>query len=103
MSCDDEVSAFRPGFASVVVLTKTEVFAALEACASAERALLRRGHPAEAAEVAALFELLEDRVVLDPLPAAGGSPEMNQCAGSAGSPCPSRSVGSNSSDKEFTQ
>lgn len=53
-------------FATAVVLTKREVFDALEACAGAERALLRSGKAAEAAAVAALFELLEDRVVLDP-------------------------------------
>ena len=55
-----------PRFAGAVVLSKLEVFSALEACAIAERALLRAGRAADAAGVAALFELLEDRVTLDP-------------------------------------
>lgn len=77
-------------FASAVVLTKREVFDALEACAGAERALLRSGRAAEAAGVASLFELLEDRLILDPLP----RPYV------AGAADPS---GSNSSDRELTQ
>jgi hypothetical protein len=52
-------------FAGAVVLSKREVFEALEACAAAERGLLRAGRPVEAAGVAALFELLEDRVTLE--------------------------------------
>lgn len=53
-------------FAGAVVLSKREVFEALEACAGAERALLQAGRAAEAATVAALFEMLEDRVSLAP-------------------------------------
>lgn len=66
----DGASAAREGtrFASAVVLSKLEVFRALEACADAERGLLRAGRAPEAAAVAALFELLEDRVTLDPGP-----------------------------------
>lgn len=75
-----------PGFADAVVLTKREVFEALEACADAERALLRCGRPVPAAAMAALFELLEGRVVLDPLGRAGYEEE-----------------GSNSRERELTQ
>jgi len=60
----------NPRFAMAVVLSKREVFAALETCATAERGLLRAGRAAEAAAVASLFELLEDRVTLAP----GASP-----------------------------
>jgi len=74
-------------FATAVVLTKREVFDALEACAGAERALLRAGRAPEAAGVASLFELLEDRVTLDPAP---GCHALS-------------SKGSNSSDRELTQ
>jgi len=49
-------------FAPAVLLSSFEIFDALEACAMAERALLQSGRPAEAAGVAKLFELLEDRV-----------------------------------------
>jgi hypothetical protein len=55
-------------FASAVVLVKREVFDALEACALAERALLRSGRPVEAAALGSLFEMLEDRLILDPMP-----------------------------------
>ena len=77
----------RSAIAAAVVLTKREVFVALEACAAGERALLRCGRPAEAAALSLLFELLEDRVVLDP-------PSHGYDGGS---------VGSNSSDNELTQ
>jgi hypothetical protein len=52
-------------FAPAVVLTKRETFDACQVCAEVERALLRGGHAPEAARVAALFELLESRLVLD--------------------------------------
>jgi hypothetical protein len=52
-------------FASVVVLTKREAFDACEVCAHVERALLRAGRPVEAAHAAALFELVESRLVID--------------------------------------
>jgi hypothetical protein len=46
-----------------VVLSKREAFEACEACAEAERALLRGGRGAEAGRIAALFELIEARLV----------------------------------------
>jgi hypothetical protein len=69
----------RSAIAEAVVLTKREVFVALEACAAGERVLLRCGRPAEAAGLSLIFELLEDRVVLDPPPAGyeGGSEGSN--------------------------
>ena len=97
MSADAD-RGLMAAFAATVVLTRREVFEALEMCACAERALLRGGRPAEAAGVAALFELLEDRLVLDPLPQR--SPATAQPAGSASCPEPS---GSNSRESEFTQ
>jgi hypothetical protein len=60
----------RPGnpaevrFASAVVLTKRETFEACEVCAEAERSLLRAGRAVEAARVAALFELFENRLIV---------------------------------------
>jgi hypothetical protein len=50
-------------FASVLVFSKREAFELCEACAEAERALLRSGRAAEAARMAALFELAEGRMV----------------------------------------
>ena len=50
-------------FASVVVFSKREAFELCEACAEAERALLRSGRAVEAARMAALFELAEGRIV----------------------------------------
>ncbi|HAM01886.1 MAG TPA: hypothetical protein DCQ30_06610 [Acidimicrobiaceae bacterium] len=94
-----DYTARRPShFADAVVLTKLEVFDALEACAQAERALLRCGRPSEAAAVAAFFELLEDRVLLDPLPGV----YADGVAEAVSSELSWRS-GSNSSDREFTQ
>ncbi len=55
----------RVNFSSAVVLTKREAFEACEACAEAERALLRIGRAAEAGRLAALFELIEARLVSD--------------------------------------
>jgi hypothetical protein len=52
-------------FAPAVVLTKREAFQACEVCAEVERALLRGGHASEAARAAALFELLESRLILE--------------------------------------
>jgi hypothetical protein len=49
-------------FASLLVLSKREAFELCEACAEAERALLRSGRAAEAARMAALFELAEGRL-----------------------------------------
>jgi len=65
-------------FTTSVVLSKKEAFEACEACAEAERALLRTGRAAEAMRVAALFELLEGRLVSDaratpPAEIAGGA------------------------------
>jgi hypothetical protein len=52
-------------FAPSVVLTKREAFHACEICAEVERTLLRGGHAPEAARAAALFELLESRLILE--------------------------------------
>jgi len=57
---DDENVAVR--FAPVLVLSKLEAFELCEACAEAERALLRSGRASEAAQIAALFELAEARL-----------------------------------------
>ena len=77
-----ECDAERVHFATALVLTKREAFSACEVCAEAERSLLRLGRPVEAAGIAALFELIEGRLVAD------GGYDF---------------AGSNSSDKEFTQ
>ena len=53
----------RVSFATAIVLTKREAFEACEACAEAERALLRTGRAAEAGRLAALFELIEARLI----------------------------------------
>ena len=55
----------RVSFSRAVVLTKREAFEACEACADAERALLRTGRAVEAARLAALFELIEARLISD--------------------------------------
>jgi hypothetical protein len=52
-------------FSTAIVLTKREAFEACEACAEAERALLRTGRAVEAGRLAALFELIEARLVSD--------------------------------------
>ena len=52
-------------FAPAVVLTKREAFEACEVCADSERALLRAGRAVEAARAAALFELLESRLIVN--------------------------------------
>ncbi len=52
-------------FSTAVVLTKREAFEACEVCADAERALLRTGRASEAGRVAALFELIESRLVAE--------------------------------------
>lgn len=88
-------------FAATVVLVKREVFDALEACANAERALLRCGRATEAAAIASLFEMLEDRVVLDPL--EPGHRESKAGEGGARARYLGDSAGSNSRDSEFTQ
>jgi hypothetical protein len=51
-------------FAAVLVLSKREAFDLCEACAEAERALLRSGRASEAARMAGIFELVEGRLVL---------------------------------------
>ncbi len=89
-------------FANAVVLVKREVFDALEACANAERALLRCGRAGEAAAIAALFEMLEDRVVLDAV-APGTSSTTPPPAPASGPGYAVGSAGSNSNDREFTQ
>jgi len=57
------VKGEQVSFSTAVVLTKREAFEACEACAEAERALLRMGRAAEAGRLAALFELIEGRLV----------------------------------------
>ncbi len=61
--------------ASAVVLSKLEVFEVCEAIADAERILLRSGNASEAARLAALFELVESRLVLDGWEGHGGQSE----------------------------
>ncbi len=61
LACEGE----EVSFSTSVVLTKREAFEACEACAEAERALLRTGRAAEAGRLAALFELIEARLVSD--------------------------------------
>jgi hypothetical protein len=52
-------------FATAIVLTKREAFEMCEAIAESERVLLRSGHAPEAARLAAIFELVESRLVSD--------------------------------------
>lgn len=60
-----EQSRTRAHFASVLVLSKADAFDVCEGCAEAERALLRSGRASEAARMAAIFEMIEGRLVLD--------------------------------------
>jgi len=85
-------------FAPVVVLTREEVFDALETCAAAEAALCAAGRWSEAAWASSLFELLEDRVTTPPSPATGA-----QTLAVFSAPSPASVAGSNSSDRELTQ
>jgi hypothetical protein len=81
-------------FAAVVVLSKREAFELCEACAEAERALLRSGRAVEAARMASVFELIEGRLMLSD-GQAPSPPRDRQ---------PSDSFsGSNSSESELTQ
>jgi hypothetical protein len=107
-----EVPRPTPRFAIGVVLSKREVFDALEACAAAERGLLRAGRATEAAGVASLFEMLEYRVTRDPETTATVDPETTAtvdpettAAVDPGGPLqpPAGGSFSNSSDREFTQ
>jgi hypothetical protein len=76
-------------------LSKTEVFAACQALADADRCLNRSGALGEAEALADLFELLEERLALEAqLPAQSESDAASSVASS---------VGSNSMDSEFTQ
>ena len=52
----------RPPFMTAIVLTKREAFSVCEAVADAERVLLRCGRAPEAARLAAVFEMVEDRL-----------------------------------------
>ncbi|HVC71808.1 MAG TPA: hypothetical protein VNC61_16250 [Acidimicrobiales bacterium] len=65
-SVDGGPADFR--FAPAIVLTKREAFEACEICADAERSLLRAGRAAEAARLATLFELFENRLVVQGTP-----------------------------------
>ena len=53
-------------FAATLTLTKHEAYAACEALAGAERALVRAGRPEPAAALGQLFDLLEQRLVASP-------------------------------------
>ena len=77
-------------FSLTVVLTKAEAFDACDACAEAERALIRSGWLAEADRLAELFALIEGR-----LTQVGPGRHPRQCD--------SVSSASKSSDSEFTQ
>jgi hypothetical protein len=57
-------------FASLVRLTKDEVFAACQALADADRHLVRAGRTAEADALGDLFELFEERLA-GPQPGSG--------------------------------
>lgn len=59
-------SASAASFVAAVVLTKREAFDVCEALAESERTLLRSGHAGPAARLAALFEMIESRLVADP-------------------------------------
>jgi hypothetical protein len=50
-------------FTPIVRLTKQEAFAACQALADADRALLQAGRSAEATALGDLFELFEERLV----------------------------------------
>jgi hypothetical protein len=50
-------------FSPVVLLSKREAFDVCQACAEAERALIRSGRGAEAARFASLFDLIESRLL----------------------------------------
>jgi len=65
MTVERRLSGYSVRFAPAVVLTKREAFEACEVCAEVERALLRAGRVVDAARAAALFELLESRLVVD--------------------------------------
>ncbi|MGH9018090.1 MAG: hypothetical protein ACRDY1_10130 [Acidimicrobiales bacterium] len=52
-------------FARFVLLSKREAFETCETVAEIERTLLRCGRAVEAARAAALFELLESRLIVD--------------------------------------
>ena len=58
----------RPPFMTAIVLTKREAFSVCEAVADAERVLLRCGRAPEAARLAAVFEMVEDRLSTGPEP-----------------------------------
>jgi hypothetical protein len=53
-------------FVTAVVLTKHEAFDICEALAESERTLLRSGHAGPAARLAAMFEMIEGRLIADP-------------------------------------
>jgi len=50
-------------FSAIVILSKREAFDVCQACAEAERALIRSGREVEAARFASLFELIEARLL----------------------------------------
>ncbi len=56
-------TAMAVRFTPIVRLTKQEAFAACQALADADRALLQAGRAAEATALGDLFELFEERLV----------------------------------------
>lgn len=92
-----EPTVGRLRFGSSVVLSKEEAFGACQALADAGSHLVRSGRGVEADALAGLFVLLEERLSaprLDPPPPGW--------AAAAGRRVQS-SLGSNSSESEFTQ
>ncbi|MHB8437998.1 MAG: hypothetical protein ACYDD4_02390 [Acidimicrobiales bacterium] len=95
---EDRAGRVEVRFAPAIVLMRHEVFDALEALACAEQALLCRHRPVEAAWLAALFEILEDRVSIDP------AVSLDTPAHQGGQECVEVSCsGSNSIESELTQ
>lgn len=81
-------------------LSKTEVFAACQVLADADRLLLRSGALREAEALADLFELFEERLALGSRCPTQSDASLS-VASSAGSVA--SSAGSNSMESELTQ
>jgi hypothetical protein len=88
-------------FEPTVCLTKTEIFAACQALADADRVLVGAGRLDEATALGDLFELFEERLTTGPVAQDNShlpsSSETRQPVHSAGA------SGVNSMDREFTQ
>ncbi len=81
-----------------MVLSKEEAFGACQALADAGGHLVRSGRGVEADALAGLFVLLEER-----LSAPQPDPSPADCVGAAAGRRVQSSLGSNSSESEFTQ